>query len=460
MSRATEGRDVPRRAGALRCARLTAAALAAGASATIVGGGAARAAGGTMTIEQAVAQALESNPRLAAARARGSASHQTASSAAARMLPSVHLTEDLQRWNAPFFVGFAMGPTAPATLFLAREQTTNTFVASIDQPVLGLARLENERASQSAGAAAADAQVAAAEADVRQAVQTQFLRYFEAQALQHIADTSAHELGEQVTVAKARLLSGVITKADLLRIEVAVANAQQQALQARGQSATAYAVLMATIGIDARSEMAGVTLVEPSAMLAAARQPAPSFAALLPGARDRRPELRGQALVLRSAEKQATARGFALIPDLDVQAAYLRTDGQVFAPKNAAYVGLHAQWAIWEWGATEHLRRAAVAQATAAQRDVEATERQIEAELSSSLAEGDSALGAVVAAEKAIASAEEAFRVTQAQVNAGAATTTDLLEAQSALTQARLNLTRAQYELALARVNLARATGT
>ena len=58
-----------------------------------------------------------------------------------------------------------------------------------------------------------------------------------------------------------------------------------------------------------------------------------------------------------------------------------------------------------------------------------------------------------------IASAEEAFRVTEAGVRAGVATTTDLLDAQSALTQAKLNLVRARYELSLARVGLRAATG-
>ena len=59
--------------------------------------------------------------------------------------------------------------------------------------------------------------------------------------------------------------------------------------------------------------------------------------------------------------------------------------------------------------------------------------------------------------ETAIASAEEAYRVTSAQVNAGTATTTDLLDAQSALTTAKLNLARAQYERTIARVQLDRA---
>jgi len=147
------------------------------------------------------------------------------------------------------------------------------------------------------------------------------------------------------------------------------------------------------------------------------------------------------------------------LPDINAEGAYLRTDGQVFAPKNSAFVGVKAEWSIWEWGASNALRRAAVADAAAARRDLEATERQIESDLAISLAQGDSARGAVDAAEKAIASAEEAFRVTQAQLKAGAATTTDLLQAESELTQARLNLTRAQYELALAHVAVKRASG-
>ena len=259
-------------------------------------------------------------------------------------------------------------------------------------------------------------------------------------------------------MARARLASGVITRADMLRIEVAVANAHQQALQARSQAQVAHATLLALIGTGVAD--AGVTLLEPRNLLAAARTPPARLDALLPQARARRPELVERLRLVDAADQPGAARsGYALLPEINAEAAYLRTDGQVFAPKNSAFVGVRADWAIWEWGATEHLRRAAGADAQAARRDLEATERQVESDLSISLAQGDAARGAVDAAEKAIASAEEAFRVTGAQVKAGAATTTDLLEAQSALTQARLNLTRAQYELALSHVAVARASG-
>jgi outer membrane protein TolC len=408
-----------------------------------------------LTIDDAVALAVRANPRLAAARERLRAADETATSVGRRMLPSVHLSEEYQVYNSAFDIVF--NPMAPPVR--VRNQITNTFVASADQPVLGLLRADNEYGAQVEGKAAAEAQLAAAEAELRQVVETQFLRFFEAQALEQIAASSVRELSEQVTVAKARLATGVITQADLLRIEVAVANARQQGLQAHSQNQVARAQLLAAMGVAA--DAAGdITLVEPTALLRAAR-PAPRvMASLLPEARRRRPELAQQYHLVLAADDQARARTYALLPDVDLEAAYTRVDGQQFAPKNAAFVGVRAQWAIWEWGATEHQRRAANAQAAAARRDAESLQRQIETELESSLAEGAAARGAVDAAEQAIASAEEAYRVTEAQVNAGTATTTDLLEAQSALTQARLNLTRAQYELALSEVNLRRASGS
>jgi outer membrane protein TolC len=422
----------------------------------------AQAAPHALTIDDAVALALKTSPRVAAQRARAEAGDVNAGSVGRRMLPSIHVSDEAQIWNAPFAVVFANPmSTTPAPALVVRKKETNTFAASFDQPLMGLFRANDEFSTLTEQAAGDRAQIAAAESDLRATVETQFLRVFEAQALEQIASASVHELGEQVTVAKARLASGVITNADLLRIEVAVANAQQQALEAHSQGQTARAQLFAAIGLMP-GDAADFTLVEPTAQLAAARSrgTGPSLADLLPQAQAHRPELARQAHLVTAADKQIGARTYALLPDIDFEGAYIRTDGQVFAPPNSAYLGIKANWAIWEWGATNLQRKAAAIQADAAHRDQEMLARQIEAELTASLAQGDAARGAVDSADKAVASAQEAYRVTDAALKAGAATTTDLLESQSALTQARLNLTRAQYELVLSDVALAHATGT
>jgi outer membrane protein len=426
----------------------------------------AQAAPRALTIDDAVALALRTNPQLASARARAEAGDINAVSVGRRMLPAIHVSDEAQLWNAPFAIAFpstgpSTTPAMPPMAFVVRNQETNTFTASFDQPLMGLFRANDERETLTEQSAGDRAQIAAGESDLRANVETQFLRVFEAQALEQIASSSVHELGDQVTVAKARLASGVITNADLLRIEVAVANAEQQALEAHSQGVTSRAQLFAAIGLSP-ADAAELTLVAPEARLAAVRAKgsSPSLAALMPLARDHRPEIARQAHLILAADRQVGARTYALLPDIDLEGAYIRTDGQLFAPPNSAFLGIKANWNIWEWGASDLQRRAAAVQADAARRDQEMLARQIEAELSTSLAQGDAARGAVGTAEKAVASAEEAYRVTDAALKAGTATTTDLLESQSALSQARLNLTRAQYELVLSDVALAHASGS
>jgi outer membrane protein len=173
-----------------------------------------------------------------------------------------------------------------------------------------------------------------------------------------------------------------------------------------------------------------------------------------------RPELKERRADAEAAHQTQQSRRFSLVPDVDLEGAYLRTDGSIFNPNNAGYFGVKASWAIFEWGASYYADKAAGAQAEAARRAAEVEQRQVGVEVATDLAESRASAAAVDVAQQTIASAEEAYRVTQALLKAGTATTTDLLDSEAALTQARLNLTRARYEQAIAQVALSRSLGT
>jgi outer membrane protein len=372
-------------------------------------------------------------------------------------LPALRVSEEWQRYDKAFAIAFPLpGSMGPPPAFVAREQTTNTLVLSADQPVLGLGRLSEETAARDEGAAASASDVAALAAGVREAIQLGYLRHFEARALEQIAQSAERELGDQLSVARARLSTGVITEADVLRIQVAIANARQQAIAAAAEAERARVAVLAVLG---RAPDPQLTLAEPGELLTSALRPAPVLEDALARAHRQRPELAADEHRAQSALHLARARTWALAPEVDLEAAYLHLNGQVFTPKDSAFVGVKAQWGIWEWGAGWKERAAALAQAEAARLDSEDAARQIESELAAGLSQDRAARAAVAAADTAIAGAEEAFRETNAQVKAGIATTTDLLVAQSALTQARLNLTRAQYALATTHVQLQRAIG-
>jgi outer membrane protein len=441
-----------------------------------------------MTVEQAVELALKQNLRLLSVEKRAGATHDVALSQGARLLPSVHLSEEYQHWDCPAafsLADFAGGakcesdilnapPTAGPNLaaftpeqrmqlgalfgsgpVIARKQDTNSFVASIDQPLLGLLHTGYDFAAQRANAKATDAGVQVSRAAIVQAVRTAYLQLFEAQAMEQIAAASVNELEEQTKVARARLKAGVITNADLLRVQVAEANARQQQIAARTAGMVTKANLLDALGMRPSDP---VEFTEPTTLLQLSEQPLPDLAGATSHAEAKRPEIAQADFGRRSADHTRTARYLSLLPEVDAEGAYVRTDGQLFAPGNQWFVGVRANWAIWEWGATFFQARAAGHQAAAAALDLENEKRVVAVEVQNALAQAQAAAVSVDVARAAISSAQEAYRVEQALLQAGSATTTDLLDAQSALTTARLNLARAQYELAIQRVALSRVT--
>jgi outer membrane protein len=412
-----------------------------------------------ITVDQAVALALKGNFRLMSTEKRAGSSHDQAWSIGARMLPGVHLSEEYQHWNCPFaidFMTFIGGCQTNPMQFVVRKTDTNNFVAAVTQPIVGLLHTGYDYASARSNAKASDAGVRVSQAAVTQAVRTAYLQFFEARALEQIAAASVAELAEQVTVSQARLKAGVITNADYLRVTVALANARQQQIAAHTQGLVARTNLVDVIGLPADAD---VDFEEPASLLAMSKQPMPDVPSATHSAENKRPEVAQADNAARAAGRYKNARYLSLLPEVDAEGGYVRTDGQLFAPPNQWFVGVKATWNVWEWGATYFQARSAARQADAAAIDLENQKRQVAVEVKNTAAQTEAAAVAVEVAHDAIASAQEAYRVTQALVQAGSATTTDLLDSQNAFLTARLNLARAQYELAIQRVALARVLG-
>ncbi len=412
-----------------------------------------------LTVEQAVQLAGGGNRGLLTVEKRAVASHDVALSIGSRLLPSVHLSEEFQHWDCPFavnFITFEGHCQADSSERVIRDLNTNSFVAAVNQPLVGLLHTGYDYAAQRSNAKASDAGAKATQALVVQSVRTMFLQYFEARALEQIAAASVAELAEQVSVAKARLKAGVITNADLLRVTVAQANARQQQIAAHTQGVVVKTNLLDAIGL---APDATVELVEPTTLLSMAAQPLPDLHAATAKAEKDRPEVVQAGRAAQAAAQTRTARYLSLLPEVDAEGAYVRTDGQLFAPANQWFVGVKATWNVWEWGASFFQARAASRQAEASALEHDNQQRQVALEVRNTEAQIEAATVVVEVAKEAIGSAQEAYRVTQALLQAGSATTTDLLDAESAFLTARLNLARAQYELAIQRVALARVVG-
>jgi outer membrane protein len=405
----------------------------------------------TLTIEDAVTEALRVNDQLRASRFRAEGAEDTARSARGRLLPALNASYAYQHYADPFVIQFG-GP--PLT---ARNINTNTLILSADQPVLGLLHRARDLSAAGSSADASRADEANARSELGEQVRTIYLRLFEARAGVAIAEASIEQLQKQVQDAQARYNAGTITKADLLRFQTAVANAQQQRIQAATLARTSRQGLLTLLARN--PEDPSLEFVEPVELEKQAAAPVGgSTDEMINRALQNRPEVQRAVKQAESARANGQARMWELLPEVDVQAAYSNVRGQVFQPENSFFVGVLTSWPFWTWGTRWYAAQSAQRQADAAESLREDARKQVAYDVSSKVAQLEAQFVAVQVAETAIASAEEAYRVTSAQVSAGTATTTDLLDAQSALTTARLNLARAQYERSIARVALDRAT--
>ncbi len=410
----------------------------------------------TLTVEEAVRRALESSPQVQAARERKLASDDAARSVRGQFGPQLGVSDELQHYSGPFNRSIAINPAVPPVAFPIRDQNTNTFVASARQPVVGLLRISQDFVSANQQAEAAQAALEVTERAMREAMESAYLRMFEARAARDVAKSSQVQLAEQLTVAQARVEAGALTTADVLRVQVAKANIQQQELQAGVQESDARNAILTLLGLPVESP---IEFSEPVTLEAEAEKPAPDFRTANDEAQKYRPDLKQQLHLLDSAEATARSRLASLLPDIDLTAAYVRVDGQALAQQDAAYIGVRMSWPIWMWGTQWYAHRAAVHQAESNKWATVEASRSVQRDVSSRLDLLRSATSAIDVAKTALTSAEEAYRVTSAVVQAGSGTTTDLLDAQSALTQAKLNLVRSRYQQALARVQLRRAMG-
>jgi outer membrane protein TolC len=122
-------------------------------------------------------------------------------------------------------------------------------------------------------------------------------------------------------------------------------------------------------------------------------------------------------------------------------------------------VSVNVSWSLWDGGR----RRAEQAEAAAATRGLLARASELDRDLAFEVEqrglEADSAGTAIEAADDGVRAAAEARRVVGERFAAGVATSTDVLDAQTALLQAELDRTRAIANAQLALARLDRALG-
>jgi outer membrane protein TolC len=173
-----------------------------------------------------------------------------------------------------------------------------------------------------------------------------------------------------------------------------------------------------------------------------------------------RPELRAARDRVAAAEAQRRAARDRYFPDVRAVGAWQHMTGtQPFQPEDEEFLGVRVSWTLWDWGATRDAVREAEAHRARAQIGAGALDDQVRLDVREKWLEAKTAYDSIAVARTQQQTADEALRLQKVRFDAAAATTTDVLDAETDAARARLSLALARYGYYRALVALARAMG-
>jgi TolC family type I secretion outer membrane protein len=270
-----------------------------------------------------------------------------------------------------------------------------------------------------------------------------------------VSEEALARVQEQERVVSKRYEAGTVSKFDLLRTQVQVANTKPQVEKAHDGYAMTLLALKNLIGVplDSPMELSGSLSYEPMTVdLKAATQTAV----------DRRPDLKSLTYQKMALEHTLSIAKAALRPNLSLAATY---DYKRPGPNGEDKWGQSATASAILYtplfdGFSSSGR---VAQVASGVRQLEIAQKQAEEgvalEVNSAVLALREAQANIESQKENVDLAKESLRIGKVRYDSGLITNLEILDAELAVTQAETNYLQALYDFQTARVNLKKAMG-
>jgi outer membrane protein len=403
------------------------------------------------TLEDAWAAAHVADASLEALQWEGAARHEEFLAARSQRWPTATVAGAYTvRSNEPSILFPSLIPGFTPTLLPYAPLDQALVRGQVALPLYTGRRISSEVQAAAARSTAHEHKQSRYRLDTRLAIAEEFLAVLRAQHELETADSQVQNLTAHVRDTQALLARGSVSRQELLKAELALADARHQAIVAR------QALDLSSAAYNQRLGRSPETLVR----LAPVTVP--------PSDGDLR-DLSDRALAQNAEIRELQAQSDALFHEGDAEASINRPQVQMLGaytyaenpyqdPQGLAEAGLGASWNIFDGGTARHRARARRhAAAATARLSAEVTSR-VQLDVRRAWLELTSARQRLYATEQAIALAEESLRAARIRFQSGAAIGSDVLDGEALRVQAWRNHFHAHDAVALAHVRLRHAT--
>lgn len=251
---------------------------------------------------------------------------------------------------------------------------------------------------------------------------------------------------------------GVIPHNDLLRSKVALGNSIQEFTKASANARLAKSRFNLLLGRNSAIplKLKDIDSVPPHTF---------EFEQVMTEALKKRPMIQAIKLGLKTIESAVKLARSAYCPNINLIGVYEQngSDWEAsknnFANQNNSIVKIEAQWKIFEWGKVHADVSKIKHQLSAAEHQLKTVENGIRLETENAYLSLNVAEKNIHTAREALSQARENWRITDLQYHEQVATSTDVLDARTFLSQANMNYYQALYGYMMALGEMERAIG-
>lgn len=411
---------------------------------------------GPLDLHAALALAMTGNRRIAEAGKQVDAARERFFDARGRLLPNTLSAarytwySDPQTANVSLPAGLLPAGTAQPVVKI-RDADAGSVNATLTLPLDLSGEIRHLLSAAQAGYRGEQARLWATTLDQQLHVVRAYYDLLEAQRLREVTLETIALDREQLAVADSRFRNGRATKNDVLVVQVALQNAQQQLVQRDLMIDQARWTLNQTIGAEVNA---------PTQLVDVRQRPdVPAASAALQLAYQHNPVLHALLEEQQRLDENVRALESSRFPRFLAGGAIDYSTSNLLLPERieSGFTGF-----TWDLG-TDTRREAQITEArVAADKNrvaIEGQMREIEAAVRSAQSAAEERLSALVAAEAAVGQAEENLRIRQQQFDNGRAQSDDVLIAEALLSQQRAILATALYQAHTRRAELQQLIG-
>lgn len=410
------------------------------------------------TLNQSIERGLSENNKLKVARDRVVQADQVEKQAFSEFLPKFSTTYGYKRLDEPQTFDLVFPHAAPVS---AEISTVDNFqwTGTVSQTIFKGFGLVGSYRWARLGLDRARAEADLDKIDLALKIKQAYFNVLAADKTVQVADQAVASLTAHVNTAQNFYELEMIPVNELLKAQVQLGNAQYdrvKAVNAARQSRAVFNTLL-LLPIDTPISLEDILAFAPVEK---------GYDACLAQALKQRPEIRSIQLAILQSDQQIRIARSRMYPEIDLQYRYIKegdspdVSGSDFHEPNRWEASAVLSWTLWDWGKAHYTAGERKGKRDELRHMKAMVEEDIRLEIKNALLKLDEANENIPKAAEAVKQGEENLRVSTERFNAKAAASTEVLDAQSLLTQARFNYYRAIYDYNLAKAGLERALGS